>query len=100
METNRAHPCFLVAFEEALPKPAPSGTLGSAGGEKSRKERRAEDLKLVRLQQELSATKDYLQSIIEDKEEANEELKPAKEEIQSTNEELQSTNEEIETAKE
>jgi len=100
LKTNRAHPCFLVAFEEALPKPAPSVTLGRAGGEKSRKERRAEDLKLVRLQQELSATKDYLQSIIEDKEAANEELKAANEEIQSSNEELQSTNEELETAKE
>ena len=59
-----------------------------------------ENLKLVRLQQELSATKDYLQSIIEDKEAANEELKAANEEIQSANEELQSTNEELETAKE
>src|SRR2546425_1295025 len=100
LKTNRAHPCFLVAFEEALPKPAPSVTLGRAGGDKSRKEKRAEDLKLVRLQQELSATKDYLQSIIEDKEAANEELKAANEEIQSSNEELQSTNEELETAKE
>src|SRR2546421_364081 len=100
LKTNRVHPCFLVAFEEALPKPAPSVTLRRAGGDKSKKERRAEDLKLVRLQQELSATKDYLQSIIEDKEAANEELKAANEEIQSSNEELQSTNEELETAKE
>ena len=100
LKTNRAHPCFLVAFEEVLQKPASPVALGRAGGEKSKKEKRAEDLKLVRLQQELSATKDFLQSIIEDKEAANEELKAANEEIQSSNEELQSTNEELETAKE
>src|SRR2546426_2508944 len=100
LKTNRAQPSFLVAFEEALPKPASPAALGRAGGEKSRKERRTEDLKLVRLQQELSATKDYLQSIIEDKEASNEELKAANEEIQSSNEELQSTNEELETSKE
>ena len=83
-----------------MPNPAPSISRGRARGEKSGKERRTEDLKIVRLQQELSATKDYLQSIIEDKEAANEELKAANEEIQSSNEELQSTNEELETAKE
>jgi len=100
LKTNRAQPSFLVSFEEILPKPASPVALGRAGREKSRKERRAEDLKVVRLQHELSATKDYLQSIIEDKEAANEELKAANEEIQSSNEELQSTNEELETAKE
>jgi len=100
LKTNRARPNFLVAFEEALPKPASSAALGRAGGEKSGKERRAEDLKLVRLQQELSSTKDYLQSIIQDKDASNQELKAANEEIQSSNEELQSTNEELETAKE
>ena len=100
LKTNRARPNFLVAFEEALPKPASSAALGRAGGEKSGKERRAEDLKLVRLHQELSSTKEYLQSIIQDKDASNQELKAANEEIQSSNEELQSTNEELETAKE
>jgi two-component system CheB/CheR fusion protein len=41
-----------------------------------------------------------LQSIIEDQETINEELKSANEEVLSSNEELQSTNEELETAKE
>jgi two-component system, chemotaxis family, CheB/CheR fusion protein len=54
----------------------------------------------VRLEQELTATKDYMQSVVEELEDANEELKAANEEIQSSNEELQSTNEELETAKE
>ncbi|HKX12810.1 MAG TPA: PAS domain-containing protein, partial [bacterium] len=52
------------------------------------------------IQKELAATKDYLQSLIEEKEATNEELKSANEEILSSNEELQSTNEELETAKE
>jgi two-component system, chemotaxis family, CheB/CheR fusion protein len=52
------------------------------------------------LQQELAASRDYLQSIIQDLEAANEELQSANEEILSSNEELQSTNEELDTAKE
>ena len=45
------------------------------------------------LEEELTATRRYLQTIIE-------ELRSANEEAQSTNEELQSTNEELQTAKE
>ena len=52
------------------------------------------------MNQELAATKEFLQAIIEDREAANEELRSANEELQSSNEELQSTNEELETAKE
>lgn len=54
----------------------------------------------IRLKRELEATREYLQSIIEEQEAMNEELRSANEEIQSSNEELQSTNEELETAKE
>src|SRR5256885_10708523 len=54
LKTNRAQPSFLVAFEEALPKAAASVARGRDRGEKSKKERRTEDLKLLRLQQELS----------------------------------------------
>ena len=54
----------------------------------------------VRLEQELVATRDYLQSLIEVQESVNEELQSANEEVQSANEELQSTNEELETSKE
>ncbi|HVH14280.1 MAG TPA: chemotaxis protein CheB, partial [Candidatus Angelobacter sp.] len=83
LKSQPGHPSFLVAFEEALPKPVPSAAQRRDRGEKNGKERRAEDFKFARLQQDLSATKDYLQSIIEDKEAANEELKAANEEIQS-----------------
>lgn len=52
------------------------------------------------LTQELAATREFLQSVIEQQEAANEELQSANEEVQSANEELQSTNEELETSKE
>jgi two-component system CheB/CheR fusion protein len=55
---------------------------------------------ITKLQQELAAAKEYLQSVIETQEAMNEELQSANEEILSSNEELQSTNEELETAKE
>src|SRR5262249_5085299 len=48
----------------------------------------------------LAATREYLQSVIEQQEAANEELQSANEEVQSANEELQSINEELETSKE
>ena len=54
----------------------------------------------ARLKQELAATREYLQSVIEQQEAANEELQSANEEVQSANEELQSINEELETSKE
>ena len=53
-----------------------------------------------RLESELSATKAYLQSVIEEHQRTNEELQSANEELLSSNEELQSLNEELETAKE
>ena len=54
----------------------------------------------AQLRQELSSTREYLQSLVEQQDAANEELRSANEEILSSNEELQSTNEELETAKE
>ncbi|HET7453782.1 MAG TPA: CheR family methyltransferase, partial [Thermoanaerobaculia bacterium] len=60
----------------------------------------AETQSVAKMEQELSSTKEYLQSIIEEQEATNEELTSANEEIMSSNEELQSSNEELETAKE
>jgi two-component system CheB/CheR fusion protein len=54
----------------------------------------------TRLEEELKATKEYLQSIIEQQQAYVEELQSSNEEVQSSNEELQSLNEEMETAKE
>jgi two-component system CheB/CheR fusion protein len=55
---------------------------------------------IVQLRHDLSTTKVYLQSLIEERDARNQELISANEEIQSANEELQSTNEELETTKE
>lgn len=64
------------------------------------RESEASTARIVKLEQELAATKEYLQSAIETQEATNKELQSANEEILSSNEELQSTNEELETAKE
>lgn len=58
------------------------------------------DVKFKKLQEELIVSKEYLQSIIDDREATNEELRSSLEELQSSHEELQSINEELETAKE
>ncbi len=81
---------FLILFEEARPRPA---------GVK-RPAKAADITGVAKLEQELAATREYLQAIIEEQESTNEELKAANEEALSNNEELQSTNEELETAKE
>ena len=84
---------FVVTFEETtgtpefVPPPQPDSVDGK-------------DRQIAQLKQELGATKEYLQSIIEALEASNEELQSANEEIQSGNEELQSTNEELQTSKE
>jgi two-component system CheB/CheR fusion protein len=88
--------CFLVLFQEAshpqaivekAPEPLPASETEAAQ-------------ELIQLRQELAATREYLQSMVEQQDAANEELRSANEEILSSNEELQSTNEELETAKE
>ncbi|THK40516.1 EAL domain-containing protein [Methylophaga sp. SB9B] len=56
--------------------------------------------RIVQLQQELTSSRDHLQTVIEELETSNEELQSVNEEMQSANEELQSTNEELETSNE
>ncbi len=58
------------------------------------------DQLVERLRQDLSSTKLYLQTLLEERDAKNQELVSANEEIQSANEEMQSTNEELETTKE
>jgi two-component system CheB/CheR fusion protein len=82
---------FLVLFQEAEPnggsgaidQPAIKGDGGSA-----------------RLRRELVATKEYLQSIVEDNTTTLEELRAANEEAQAGNEELETAQEELESANE
>jgi len=58
------------------------------------------DRLIAQMRHDLSSTKLYLQSLLEERDAKNQELVSANEEIQSANEELQSTNEELETTKE
>jgi two-component system CheB/CheR fusion protein len=98
---------FLVAFEEPGRRRGAGSSQGrGAAGSAARPRGRAaaagddRDQEIERLERELTATREYLQSVIEQQEAANEELQSANEEVQSANEELQSTNEELETSKE
>ncbi|MCY1007123.1 PAS domain-containing protein [Nannocystis pusilla] len=84
---------FLVLFEEP-------GANGETATEAAAPPPSSDDERVKQLQEELAASREYLQSIIQDLEAANEELQSANEEILSSNEELQSTNEELDTAKE
>ena len=89
---------FMIVFHE-------EGALGvaeskSKESQSEQKAIEASKVRITKLEQELAATKEYLQSVIENQEAMNEELQSANEEILSSNEELQSTNEELETAKE
>jgi two-component system CheB/CheR fusion protein len=94
---NMEQQYFMIVFQEAPPEPALE-----AGGRRERPSDETESAlkRTAKLEQELAATKEYLQSVIETQEATNEELQSANEEILSSNEELQSTNEEMETAKE
>ena len=89
-----ARNCYLILFHErAAAAAAPVPELPPATDADAEQQTQ-------RLKQELIATKEYLQSVIEQQEAANAELQSANEEVQSANEELQSINEEIETSKE
>ncbi|TCV85403.1 chemotaxis protein CheB [Sulfurirhabdus autotrophica] len=87
---------YLVVFQE-VPEEKIDKTVSKA---KSTKSSAVADQQKDEMERELTATKAYLQSVIEQQESTNEELRSANEEIQSSNEELQSINEELETAKE
>ena len=86
---------FLVVFEDATP-PLETVPKGKGPGGKAS----ARGRPLAELESELTATKEYLQTVIEEQETSVEELQSSNEELMSANEELQSINEEMETSKE
>jgi two-component system, chemotaxis family, CheB/CheR fusion protein len=87
--------CFLLLFEGSRLM------VSDTTPRKSKNPRRSlQEARVSQLEQELAASREHLQTLIEEQESTNEELRSANEEIQSSNEELQSTNEELETAKE
>jgi two-component system CheB/CheR fusion protein len=81
---------FLVAFRDSPPAPAKTGR-----GKKAGNGRQVEQLK-----RELVHLREYMQSLLDERANANEQLQAANEEILSSNEELQTINEELETAQE
>jgi two-component system, chemotaxis family, CheB/CheR fusion protein len=94
--------CYLVLFlptpaspvSKQLPPVAEPETVPVAGISRERQR------EVEQLRQDLSSSRAYLQSLIEERDARNQELTSAYEEVQSANEELLSTNEELETAKE
>lgn len=96
--------CFLVLFHEGESPDIAQKGQGSTAKEQADTSPftpgSSDGREVAQLQSELTATKEYLQSLVEQQDATNEELRSANEEILSSNEELQSTNEELETAKE
>ncbi len=83
---------FLVSCEkvEAATEDGPVEAASPPGSE----------VRLIELEQELTATREHLQTVVEELETSNEELQALNEEMQAANEELQSSNEELETSNE
>lgn len=79
---------FLVAFESAPLKEAGNGTAKNGDACKSQ------------MEDELTATREHLQTLVEELETTNEEMQALNEEVQAANEELQATNEELEASNE
>ncbi|HEY0747049.1 MAG TPA: ATP-binding protein, partial [Steroidobacteraceae bacterium] len=86
--------CCWVLFQPAVSR------VESPAGDPARTFDEDTARQITVLTDELMATRDHLESTIQEQDEANEDLQAANEEVQSANEELQSTNEELETSKE
>ncbi|HUF91336.1 MAG TPA: chemotaxis protein CheB [Candidatus Limnocylindria bacterium] len=101
LRTEGAGETFLVLFERADARAEASRPAASPGPRsRARGVSKGVAAEIAALKREIIASKEYMQSVIDERETSNEELRSATEEIQSSNEELQSTNEELETAKE
>lgn len=85
---------YLVIFNEL---PVDTKMFGSSVGSGNKK---VSDPYVKELEQDLSATKEYMNTLIEELESSNEELQSMNEEMQASNEELQASNEELETSNE
>jgi two-component sensor histidine kinase/PAS domain-containing protein len=94
-------PHFLMLFQDLAIGSATDKTANQTNPRQIRKVKQTEwEQENTRLQQELTATREYLQAIIQEQESTHQAIQVANEEILSSNEELQSTNEELETSQE
>jgi two-component system CheB/CheR fusion protein len=93
LEPGVSNTYFLICFEE-LPEPQGSDleVVPSHDAEEVR------DVKV--LEDELTITRERLQTVIEELETSNQEMQALNEEVQAANEELQSSNEELESSNE
>lgn len=80
---------YLVAFTPADKAPSEEEPSPSS-----------DNLSRKHLEDELTATREHLQTLVEELETSNEEMQALNEEVQAANEELQATNEELEAANE
>lgn len=78
-------PYYLIVFEPVVKIMPQSSNLST---EVKNKDANGKTLYIKELKDELAAEREYMQSIIEEREEINEELQSANEEVLSTNEEL------------
>lgn len=90
---------FVTLFKDSCP-PAPVSEKTPRGSVEAGTKRGSKDAEIAQLRRDLIATEDHLQSVIQEKDGAYEELQSTSEELQSSNEEMQSINEELETSKE
>jgi two-component system CheB/CheR fusion protein len=94
-------PLYVVLFEEVTAREDAEGSPSAGTVRRSRRGQPRQDKRLApRVEHELIATREYLQSLIEEHGRTNDDLGSANAELVSGNEELQSMNEELETAKE
>lgn len=104
---GKAH-WFLVFFEPGRLDPAPRHgaqaglwpTLKAWHAARAPVRQTDDAIEILRLQDELRATRNHITLILSEHEAALQELKSSEEEMLSSNEEIQSSNEELETAKE
>src|SRR5690606_22589640 len=83
---------ILVVFETIQTTPNKALMNTSDGKHQNRR--------FVQMEKAFKEKDDYLQAVINELEETNQDFKAANEELQATNEEMQSANEELETSKE
>jgi len=86
---------FMIVFQDSPAAPADKRALRHA---RPTKESHAAAEQIAKLEQELAATKEYLQTVIETQEAMNEELQSANEELNTVNDELRTRHAELTVA--
>ncbi len=91
---------FAVLFEDVKIPLAEANEAAPPGAGPEGAAEAADPQRVARLEEQLRTTREYLQSIMQEHQQTNEDLTTSNEELMANNEELQSLNEELQTAKE